>query len=138
MRGVAFLGLLFGAGCEFSRGPITLASDDPVVQIPAMKQAVKLRRTEDMPSLVQLLDDSDPAVRMFAIGSLVKMTGMDLGYHYYDGELQRAKAISAWRVLAGLSPTTIPSSWLPETRPATTETTTPPSATQPSTRKGET
>jgi hypothetical protein len=47
--------------------------------------------------LVDLLEDSDRAVRMYAILALVRLTGADYGYKYYGTDLERAVAVRRWR-----------------------------------------
>jgi len=50
----------------------------------------------NLAGLVQLLDDPDDAVRMFAIGKIQKTTGKTLGYVYYYSSEKRAGAIGRW------------------------------------------
>src|SRR5262249_19040992 len=52
---------------------------------------------DQVPRLVNLLEDDDPAVRMYAILSLRRLTGQDFGYHYYDSDAERAVAVARWR-----------------------------------------
>lgn len=48
-------------------------------------------------TLVGLLDDPDPATRMYAIEALEKLCGTTLGYRYYDPEPQRREAMARWQ-----------------------------------------
>ncbi len=43
-----------------------------------------------------MLDSQDPALRMFAIGALKRLTGETMGYHYGDPEPIRAAAVDRW------------------------------------------
>lgn len=45
---------------------------------------------------VVMLESGDPAVRMFAIGALKRMTGETKGYDFAAPEPKRAPAVSAW------------------------------------------
>ncbi len=47
--------------------------------------------------LVDLLDDRDRGVRMYANLALLRLCGRDMGYRYYDPEPQRAEAVRRWR-----------------------------------------
>lgn len=47
--------------------------------------------------IVNLLDDRDPAVRMYAILALERLCGTNRGYHYYANEAARAAAVARWR-----------------------------------------
>jgi HEAT repeat protein len=62
--------------------------------------AVRLAEAGDagaVHELVDLLEDSDRAVRMYAILALVRLTGADYGYTYYGSDLERAVAVRRWR-----------------------------------------
>ncbi len=48
-------------------------------------------------TLVGLLDDPDPATRLYAIEALEKLCGTTLGYRYYDSESRRREAIARWQ-----------------------------------------
>ena len=85
------------AGCEAPRGPITVDSEDPDLQVLAIKRDVHLHDERDDAKLVLDLDDIDPAVRFYAIQGLRRLTGDDFGYHYYDDEVARAPAVARWR-----------------------------------------
>jgi hypothetical protein len=47
--------------------------------------------------LVDLLDDPDRAVRMYAISALRRLCGDDLDYRYYDEPEDRAAGVERWR-----------------------------------------
>ncbi len=74
-----------------------LASPNPLERALA---AVRLAEAGDagaVHELVDLLEDSDRAVRMYAILALVRLTGEDYGYTYYGSDLARALAVRRWR-----------------------------------------
>lgn len=47
--------------------------------------------------LVDLLDDSDRGVRMYAIMALERLCDEDFGYRYYESAARRAPAVERWR-----------------------------------------
>jgi hypothetical protein len=55
--------------------------------------------------MVKDLHSTDPAVRMFAILGLRRLTGETFGYRYFDGEDERRGAAGRWEQwLAGNDP----------------------------------
>ena len=55
--------------------------------------------------LVAGLDDPDPAVRLFAIGGLQRLTDRRFGYRWYRDRAGRRDAVDAWEAWAeGLEP----------------------------------
>ena len=96
----ALLGGLFAfgpAGCTAPRGPLVVTDPDPSVKIPAFKKAVRKKDRAAVRQLVADLENDDPAVRLYAIGALRRMTGQTFGYQYYDGDEQRRQAVEQWR-----------------------------------------
>lgn len=87
-------------GCE-SAEPTERAflSRDAVTRAQAAVQTARDGNPDDAraSALVSLLADRDAGVRMYAILSLRRLYGDDLGYHYYDPEPLRAAAIDRWR-----------------------------------------
>lgn len=59
--------------------------------------AAERGRTNAAPSLVNLLEDRDPTVRMYAQIALERLFGESKGYRYYDAESQRTAAVEQWR-----------------------------------------
>lgn len=92
----ALLGALL-AGCSEPRGPLSVKSEDPTLKIPAIKVDVSKRSTKDIPQMVKDLDNDDPAVRFYSIEGLRRLTGHNLGYHYYDDEDERRPAVKRWK-----------------------------------------
>ncbi|MFW6146185.1 MAG: HEAT repeat domain-containing protein [Planctomycetota bacterium] len=76
---------------------VRLQSEDDQVRIAA---AVEAGRTGDRGAaayLVELLADDAPAVRLFAVEALRRITGQALGYRWYADEASRRGAIGRWR-----------------------------------------
>ena len=88
--------VLFG-GCSEPTGPRTVTSNELSVKIPAYKRAVAQKDTSAEAEWVRGLDDDDAAVRMYAIQSLHRLTGQDLGYHYYQDKEARRPAVERWK-----------------------------------------
>lgn len=100
---------IVAGGCTTSRGPLVVGSDDPAVNLPAMVQAGETGNKKKVSELVEELDDTDPAVRMFAIASLSELTGGEtFGYVFYDTEIKRDEAVEKWRKYAGMPPDRLP------------------------------
>jgi hypothetical protein len=83
-------------GCSASRTEL-YGPDDPLVRIPRMKQAVEDQDLSVLPKLIDELASRDPAIRLFAISSLERLTGQRLGFVYYDSVESRAEAMQRWR-----------------------------------------
>jgi hypothetical protein len=95
-------GLLALGGCA-SQSSITagLQSEDPTQRINSAVQAGESKDTNAVPLLVDRLSDADSDVRFYAALSLARITGTDMGYHYYDPPEQREQAIARWRQWLG-------------------------------------
>ena len=59
--------------------------------------AARENQQEHVPELVSALDDDDPAVRLFAFETLVRMTGQRFDYVWYATRQQRQPALAKWR-----------------------------------------
>ena len=96
------LGLAVGlscwaAGCGGAAPRRELASGNPLDRA---RGIVKVSERGDLAAvhkLVDLLEDPDAAVRMYAILALRHLCGQDYGFHYYDCAADRAQAILRWR-----------------------------------------
>jgi hypothetical protein len=75
----------------------SLNSPDPQARIAAAVQAGESGDQEAVPLLVDLLEDEDGAVRLYAILALEKITGTRRGYDYAAPALRRAVAVRGWR-----------------------------------------
>jgi hypothetical protein len=83
-------------GCVHPRSPVVVTDPDPSVKIPAYKQAVRKKDRAAVRQLVTDLDSDDPAVRLYAIGALERLTGEQLGYRYFDSDEARRPAVERW------------------------------------------
>lgn len=92
---LVWLGIL---GCE---GPAArrqrLGSPNPLDRAQAVVEVYALRDGESVPKVVDLLDDSDGAVRLYAINALRRLCGEDFGYRYYESASVREAAVRRWR-----------------------------------------
>ena len=94
-----------GGACTTPRPDKHVANPDPLGKIPAYKQAVRAKDRKAAAQMVKDLHSTDPAVRMFAIGGLRRLTGETLGYRYFDGDDDRRAAAKRWEQwLAGDDP----------------------------------
>ena len=88
---------LIGCAPPATPYPRSLISERPAERIAAVKHAAEIGDESVIAILVQRLEDTDEAVRFFAIIALEKMTGERFGYQYYDSEVERARAVTRWR-----------------------------------------
>jgi hypothetical protein len=88
---------LCSLACRGKLPPPNPAAENIEARIPGIKEAGETHDRSALPSLVDSLDDDDPAVRLFAIVALEKFTGDRFGYEYYLDEEQRKPAIARWR-----------------------------------------
>jgi|SRR2546430_2230753 len=94
---VAVGGTFASAGCVHPRAPVVVTDPDPSVKIPAYKQAVRRKDRAAVRQLVTDLDSDDPAVRLYAIGALERLTGERMGYRYFDTDEARRTAVERWQ-----------------------------------------
>ncbi len=91
------VGWVAGAACSSPRPEKLVTNPDPSGKIPAFKQAVREKDRRAARQMVKDLDSEDPAVRMFSIVALRRMTGGEtFGYQYFDETDQRRPAIQRW------------------------------------------
>ena len=97
------LGSVAGGACSTPRPVKDVRNPDPAGKIPAYKEAVREKDRSAARQMVKDLDSEDPAVRMFSIVGLRRMSGGEtFGYQYFDEDHQRRPAIARWeRWLAG-------------------------------------
>lgn len=110
---LAGIGLLvFAGGCAEPRPPMVVTSHDPVVKIPAIKQAVADHDLSAAQQMVKDLESDDPAVRFYAIEGLRKLTGEEFGYEWFEEDDDaRQPAVKKWQEwLKGQQPSTAPTS----------------------------
>jgi hypothetical protein len=84
-------------GCARGRVTPAIRSADPSEKIPGIVRAVRKRDLPKARHMVKDLSSDDPAVRMFAIGGLRRLTGETFGYNYYDHEEVREPAEKKWQ-----------------------------------------
>ncbi len=82
-------------GCSSGPKP-DLESPVPSARIEAMGAASRRHDPKEISELIALLESDDPAVRVFAIASLDKITGERLGYDPADPERIRREAVDRW------------------------------------------
>jgi HEAT repeats len=95
---ILLLALTLGAqtGCSAPPSAGGFDSPDPAAKLYAIRRAGKERNRAAIPDLVQQLQSDDPAVRMFAIAALEKITGQRLGYNPYAPPDERDGAVEKW------------------------------------------
>ena len=62
-----------------------------------MREAARNQDRSKLAALVEQLNSDDPAVRLFAIGALSKLTGERFGYEYYVDEERRKPSLAKWQ-----------------------------------------
>lgn len=87
------------AGCSHPKIDLRtqLEAYDPVDRIRAIIAVAELQKASLVPALVDRLDDTDAAVRMYAIIALEKLTDTRLGYGYAASASERRAAVARWR-----------------------------------------
>lgn len=98
----ALLALLLGPGCASDRPrPIRPADDlvdpNPTRRLEAVSEVGRGRNGEYVATLIEMLDDDDPAVRLAAGSALAGLTGRDTGYVAYAGPQERRRQVVEWR-----------------------------------------
>lgn len=83
-------------GCR-SSAAARLSAPDPSERAVAIVALADSGDASAVHKLVDLLEDRDRGVRMYANLALLRLCGRDLGYRYYDPEPQRAEAVRRWR-----------------------------------------
>ena len=80
---------------------IALAGAVPTFAMAAQAQAPRAAAAAQpaptRAAMVKNLESDDPAVRLFAIEGLRRLTGDDFGYDYYADADQRAPAVQRWK-----------------------------------------
>jgi hypothetical protein len=88
-----------GLGCAPSSEDVLkgLQNDDPAIRQQAAIDAANAKDRQAVPLLVNRLSDPDDAVRFAAINALVRITGTDRGYRFYQPQRERAAAVARWQ-----------------------------------------
>lgn len=98
LRSSAFICGLLLLGCSGYTGPRSVVNEDPAVKIPEIRNAVARGDKSVMPHLVNDLDNDDPAVRLYAIGALRRLSGQNIEYDWTEADrAARRPAIETWR-----------------------------------------
>lgn len=86
------------AGCETpTHRRVMLDSPDPVERVRGCLLAARDSDASAIHKLVELLEDTDAAVRMSANQALTEMTGKNFGYRHYAPAEARLAAVERWR-----------------------------------------
>lgn len=88
------LAWLVGCAPPISEGGFDAAQ--PAAKLYAIRRAGAARDTAAVPKLIEQLDSDDPAVRMFAIEALERITGERRGYRPYAPPYERDPAVAGW------------------------------------------
>jgi hypothetical protein len=95
---VAAIGVVAIGGCTANDVYRTrLRSGNPLERSKAVVALAERGDAESVHTLVDMLEDRDPAVRMFTIAALKRLSGKDYGYRYYHDETRRLAAVDRWR-----------------------------------------
>ncbi len=74
-----------------------LESEYPPDRAAAAIESAERHEVAFVPRLVRLLEDPDPAVRLYAISALGRLCGQTYGYVYYADEAARSAAVARWQ-----------------------------------------
>ena len=98
----ALCGTAVGAlgGCSQPKVEADIDSDVPQERLMGLAESVRANDRSAARAYVEMLESQDPAVRMFAIGALERMTGETKGYDFAAPERERAAAVAAWAAWA--------------------------------------
>ncbi|MFQ5805977.1 MAG: HEAT repeat domain-containing protein [Phycisphaerae bacterium] len=96
--GLAAVGLACASGCDpAGTRRRQLVSPYPLDRVRAAVQLAEAGDADAVDLLIELLNDRDRGVRMYAILALRRLCGETHGYQYYDAEPLRAAAVARWR-----------------------------------------
>lgn len=106
---VATLALLSSACVDERRRPLKPEQDmydpNPTRRAQAVGELGRMARPDQVPLLIEALDDQDEAVRLAAGRALKDLTGHDTGYRAYAEPSERRRQVDAWRAwYAGQAP----------------------------------
>jgi hypothetical protein len=96
--GVALVGMACSSGCNTPGARRQqLVSPYPLDRVRAAVELAEAGDAQAVDLLIELLEDRDRGVRMYAILALERLCGKTFGYKYYDSEPRRAAAVARWR-----------------------------------------
>lgn len=78
---------------------LVLTDEDPFVRIQAMEILGDFGHAEAVPHLLDVLGDPSSWIRKTAAENLVRLTGVDPGYDPEGSQVERDRAVAAWRAL---------------------------------------
>lgn len=84
-------------GCGGDARRAQLRSTNPLDRAAAIVRVAEGGDLRAVHKLVDLLEDDDGAVRMYAILALRRLCGQDFGYRYFDNVGTRSIAVRRWR-----------------------------------------
>lgn len=95
---MVLMGIALGlsTGCAPAISEAEFDAEDPASVLYAIHEAGESRDASKVYDLIEHLDADDPAVRMFAIVALEKITGERHGYNPYAARPERQPAIAKW------------------------------------------
>lgn len=94
--GLWMIGVSQIVGCVAKSPEPQLGSDLPASRIAAIYAAAEHTDHAQLPMLIEELSSDDPAVRLYAIAALEKLTGQRLGFEPAANMAEREKAIDRW------------------------------------------
>ena len=97
LAGCCLLGAGIGAACTDTSGLVGFDEADPQARVRAAQAAGRDKDTTAIKPLIVMLDSTDPAERMVAIGALEHITGQTLGYDDTADRPARDEAVRRWR-----------------------------------------
>jgi HEAT repeat protein len=100
--------LLAGACVDDRRRPLRPTEDihdpNPTRRAQAVGELGRTATPDQVPLLIESLDDEDEAVRLAAGRALVDLTGHDTGYRAYAEPAELRRQVEAWRAWYAASP----------------------------------
>jgi len=95
---IGIVGAALGTlGCRGDARRAQLRSTNPLDRAAAIVRVAESGDLRAVHKLVDLLEDEDSAVRMYAILALRRLCGQDFGYRYFDNVGTRSSAVRRWR-----------------------------------------
>lgn len=92
---------IVGAAGGCATPPQGFDSPEPASRLRAITQAARERDASAIPDLIRALESDDPAVRLFAIRALERVTGETRGYDHAAPESRRREAVDRWAAWHG-------------------------------------
>ena len=89
-----------GVGCTPTL-QTSLTAKDPAAKVPAIKAAADEGDYAAVGPMINGLESTDPAIRLFSAEGLRRLTGVTLGYEAYADEPARKAAVERWRLWEG-------------------------------------